>query len=357
MHFALFSARASAVELCLFDPAEPHSERERVPLSRRGDLWCADVPQAGPGSLYGYRVHGAWNPEAGERFDPAKLLVDPRARALTGPGTWNEALVQRGRDTAAFAPRCVVVDESFDWGGDRPPRTPWSETVLYECHVKGMTARHPAVPAADRGRFAGLGHPAVLEHLRGLGVTALSLLPVQQHGLDPHLGRLGLPNYWGYATLGFFAPDRRFSSRERGDPVLEFKQLVKTLHAEDLEVILDVVYNHTPEGGADGATLSLRGIDDAGYYRLDPERPGHYEDFTGCGNSLDLRDGPALDLVLESLRYWVSEMHVDGFRFDLAPVLARGTPAFEATAPFLEAVARFAAGEKIQFVVRIPEDG
>jgi isoamylase len=340
MQFALFSARATAVELCLFDPADPRLERGRAPLERSGDIWRIQVPDLGPGSLYGYRVDGPWDPERGDRFDAAKLLVDPRARALTGAGIWDETLVQRGRDSAPFAPRCIVVDETFDWGPDRPPATPWSETVLYECHVKGMTARHPAVPAAQRGRFAGLGHPAVLEHLRGLGVTALSLLPVQQHGVDPHLGRLGLPNYWGYATLAFFAPDVRFSAAEGGDPVREFKELVKNLHAADLEVILDVVYNHTPEGGADGSTLSLRGIDNAAYYRLDPAQPGAYEDLTGCGNSLDLRRSPALELVLESLRYWVEAMHVDGFRFDLAPVLARGSSRFDLDARFLEAVAR-----------------
>jgi isoamylase len=327
VNFAVFSAHATAIELCTFD-AEGRETRHRLP-AHSGDVFHGYLQGAGPGLRYGLRAHGPWRPEEWLRFDPSKLLVDPYARALEGVVRWHESLLAKPggatptEDTAAHVPRCLVVDTAFDWQGDRPPRTPWSRTLLYECHVKGMTRLHPDVPEAQRGRYAGLAAPAVVDHLRSLGVTAVSLLPVHAHGVDPHLGRVGLPNYWGYATLGFFAPDARFASGDDGVQVREFKEMVRALHAAGLEVILDVVYNHTPEGNEHGATLSLRGLDERSYYRGDPERPGHCEDFTGCGNTLDTRQPRTLQLVLDSLRYWVGEMHVDGFRFDLAPALAR----------------------------------
>jgi glycogen operon protein len=330
VNFALFSSTAERVELCLFEePDGPEGARLELPR-RTGDVWHGYLPGAAPGLLYGFRVHGPWRPEEGLRFDPSKLLVDPHARALTGPVVWSEALCARPdgdaalEDTAPYVPRGVVVDPDFDWGDDARPGIPWSRTVLYECHVKGQTMRHPGVPPEHRGRYLGLTAPAVIEGFRSLGVTALSLLPVQHAAIDAHLGRLGMPNYWGYGTLGFFAPDSRFASGALGEQLDEFRAMVRALHAAGLEVILDVVYNHTPETDPRGATLCLRGIDDRAYYRRDPERPGEYQDFTGCGNTLDLRSAPALELVLESLRTWVRDMHVDGFRFDLAPALVRG---------------------------------
>jgi glycogen operon protein len=342
VNFALYSAHANGVDLCLFESVEgPETRRMALP-GRSGHVWHAYLPGAAPGLLYGYRVSGPWCPEEGLRFDPSKLVVDPRAQALSGPVIWDEALAAppgapTARDTAPFVPRAVVVDPSFDWGDDRPPRTAWSRTVLYECHVKGMTQRHPGVPESLRGRYLGLAEPAVTDHLRALGVTALSLLPVHHAAIDAHLGRRALPNYWGYGTLGFFAPDARFASGGRGEQVREFRSMVRALHRAGLEVILDVVYNHTPETDARGATLGLRGIDDRSYYRHDPKRPGEYRDWSGCGNALDVLEPPGLDLVLDSLRYWVSEMHVDGFRFDLAPALCRDARGrFDRGAPFLE---------------------
>jgi glycogen operon protein len=342
--FAVFSAHATRVEVCLFDGPDAAAESARIALPERsGDVWHGRVLGLRPGQLYGLRADGPWAPEAGHRFNPAKLLVDPYARALSGPVVWNEAL--RGhrpdrpaepdpRDSARWMPRALVTDGAFDWEGDAPPRTPWSRTVLYECHVKGMTARHPGVPPAQRGRYLGLAAEPVVEHLRALGVTAVELLPIQHHAIDAHLAQLGLPNYWGYMTLGFFAPDARFASGALGQQVAEFREMVKRLHRAGLEVILDVVYNHTPEGGHDGPTYSLRGLDNASYYRLRPDQPAEYVDFTGCGNSLDTGHPRALQLVADSLRYWVTEMHVDGFRFDLATVLARNADEFQPAGRF-----------------------
>jgi glycogen operon protein len=331
VNFALASRHASAVELCLFESPDAGQPDDVVSVGERGDdVWHTYVRGVGPGAAYAYRVHGEPAPEKGHRFDPAVHLVDPYARALSGPVRW--------ADGRATPPRSLVIDPAFDWQGDRPPRVPWSRSVLYECHVKGMTARHPDVPPAQRGRFLGLAHPAIVEHLRSLGVTAVSLLPVHHSAKDAHVARLGLEQYWGYGTLGFFAPDSRFASGSRGEQVVEFKAMVRALHRAGLEVILDVVYNHTPEGDPRGPTLSLRGIDNAGYYRLDPLDRSRYEDFTGCGNSLDARQPRVLQLVMDSLRYWVSEMHVDGFRFDLATVLARGDGEPELRAPFFQLV-------------------
>jgi glycogen operon protein len=353
--FALYSAHATAVDLCLFAHAGDAAESRRVPLTRdAANVWHATLEGVGFGQLYGYRVRGPWAPAQGHSFNPAKLLLDPYARAVTGPVHWHPALSSHPeasagpaerladpRDSAGALPKCVLVDSAFDWGGDAPPRTPWDRTVIYECHVKGMTMRHPEVPDRLRGTYLGLSSEPILRHLRELGVTAVQLLPVQQEAGEARLARLGLTNYWGYSTIGYFAPDVRFASGDRiGCQVAEFQQMVRELHAAGLEVLLDVVYNHTAEGGADGSTLAFRGIDNGSYYRLDREHPGRYLDFTGCGNTLDLRAAPGLELVLDSLRYWVEQMHVDGFRFDLAPVLGRTDDGFDPRAPFFERVRR-----------------
>ena len=348
VNFALFSEHATRVELCLFDAPDAAIAARSVALeARTGDVWHAHLEGLRVGQLYGYRVDGPWTPAAGARFNRAKLLVDPYARAIAGPAPWNAALSgidpahperPDPRDSAAFVPKALVVDPTFDWGDDRPPRTPWSRTVLYECHVQGMTQRHLAVPAPLRGRYLGLAAPPLIEHWQRLGVTAIELLPVHHHAVDAHLASLGLPNYWGYMTLGFFAPDARYASGCLGEQVREFKQMVRELHRAGLEVILDVVYNHTPEGGADGATYSLRGIDNEAYYRLKPEQRADYWDVTGCGNTLDTSHPRVLQLVLDSLRYWVAEMHVDGFRFDLAAALARDPTEFQSVGRFFEIV-------------------
>ena len=345
--FALASNEATSVELCLFDDARQPHESRRVALERVAPgRWQAEL-DVGAGQLYGYRVDGPWDPAGGLRFDPAKLLMDPRALAIRGAVRWDDGLCaareeaggeRHSADSAPWMPRCVVAERDFDWTGDRAPRVPWSRTVIYECHVKGLTQLHPAVPEDLRGRYQGLAHPAVVEHLLSLGVTTVELLPVQHQAIDAHLARLGLVNYWGYSTLGFFAPDARFASGGRGQQVREFKAMVKAMHAAGLEVILDVVYNHTPEGPPDGPTYSLRGIDNRGHYRPLPGDPAQYEDVTGTGNTLDVRSDLVLELVLDSLRYWVREMHVDGFRFDLAPALARDPDGPHPGARFFERV-------------------
>ncbi|MCB9916078.1 MAG: glycogen debranching protein GlgX [Planctomycetes bacterium] len=330
--FRVAADGATSVELCLFDDAAAEREARRVPMARAADgAWEARVA-CGAGQLYGYRADGPWDPARGQLYNPHKLLADPCARAFQRTGRFDAALYARTaeapgvrdeRDSAPFAPRAVVVDTEFDWRGDVRPRTPWARTVIYEAHVKGLTQRHPDVPEQDRGRYLGLTAPAVLAHLSELGVTAVELLPVHQHALDEHLARVGLVNYWGYSTLGFCAPDARFASGATGEQVREFQEMVRRLHAAGFEVILDVVYNHTCEGTPEGPTYGLRGLDNLGYYRTVPGRPDCYEDVTGTGNTLDTRGGQGLELVMESLRFWVREMHVDGFRFDLAPALAR----------------------------------
>ena len=345
--FALFSANASRVELCLFDAAGGETARLELP-GRSGEVWHGRAPGLGPGQLYGYRVSGPWAPAEGHRFNPRKLLVDPYARALHGELRWDDALLGHAAsdpeapsesDSAPFVPRSVVVDPRRSPGRPRPPRAPWSRSLIYECHVKGTTLRQPQVAPDDRGRFRGLASPAMIAHLRSLGVTAVELLPVQQAGLDAHLGRIGLPNYWGYSTLGFFAPDTRFApGGAAGEAVGEFRSMVDALHEAGIEVILDVVYNHTPEGGELGPTLSLRGIDNASYYRLLPQDRRRYVDVSGCGNTLDTRHPRVLALVLDSLRYWVEEMGVDGFRFDLAAALGRDPETFDPAARFFQAL-------------------
>jgi glycogen operon protein len=337
VNFALFSEHATAVDLCLFEPDDPAREVQRVRMHEQtNQVWHVYLPEARPGLPYGYRVHGPYEPESGHRFNPAKLLLDPYAKAITGSFTWHpslfgyrlgnpaEDLAPDDTDSTAYMPRCVAIDPAFSWGDDRRPRTPWHKTVIYELHVKGFTARHPDVPRDLRGTYAGLASPAAVDYLSRLGITAVELLPVHHAVADQHLVERGLTNYWGYNSIGFLAPDPRFaSSRTSGAQVAEFKTMVKTLHEARIEVILDVVYNHTAEGNHLGPTLSFRGIDNAAYYRLVPDSPRHYMDYTGCGNTLNMTHPRTLQLIMDSLRYWVLEMHVDGFRFDLASALAR----------------------------------
>jgi len=351
VNFALFSEHAEAVELCLFDDLDGSRESERIELSERTNrVFHAYLPDVRPGQAYGFRVHGPYDPERGHRFNPAKLLIDPYAKAISGRIAWSDAqfgyrIGDRRRDrsrsdedSASTMPRCLVVDEAFSWGGDRPPATPWSQSVIYECHVKGMTARHPGVPEHLRGSYLGLAADPVLDHLLALGVTAVELLPVHHFVVDRALVERNLTNYWGYNSLGFFAPDPRYATGALGQQVSEFKSMVKAFHRVGLEVILDVVYNHTGEGNHLGPTLCFRGIDNASYYRLQPGEERYYTDFTGCGNSLDLTHPRVLQLVLDSLRYWVQEMHVDGFRFDLATTLARDPEKFARDGRFFATV-------------------
>ena len=336
VNFALFSENATGVELCLFDNMDDAVEREKIQVWERSDqVWHCYLPDVRPGQLYGYRVHGPYNPSEGHRFNPAKLLIDPYAKAISSPIKWSNALFaykigDEGGDltidptnSAGGVPKSVVVDSAFTWGDDRPLRTPWNRTVIYEAHVKGMTIKHPQVPERMRGTFLGLVSDAVLDHLLSLGVTALELLPVHHFAVDRHLAEKGLTNYWGYNSIGYFAPDVRYSTGGLGHQVYEFKSMVKKLHSAGIEVILDVVYNHTGEGNHLGPTLSLRGIDNKSYYRLERDNQRYYTDFTGCGNSLNMMHPRTIQLIMDSLRYWVLEMHVDGFRFDLATVLAR----------------------------------
>jgi isoamylase len=337
VNFAVFSEYATGVELCLFDGADAGRQVACLPMSEQTDLvWHGYLPDVAPGLRYGYRVHGPYDPAAGHRFNPAKLVLDPYAKAIDGTIRWDDSLFgyQVGhveadlskdeRDSAAAIPKSVVVDPAFDWEGDRAPRIPWHETIIYEVHVKGFTARHPAVPEPLRGSYAGLTCPAALDHLRALGVTAVELLPIHQFVADRHLIDRGLTNYWGYNSIGFFAPDARYaSSGSLGQQVTEFKAMVKALHRAGLEIILDVVYNHTAEGNQLGPTLCFRGIDNAAYYRLVEGDARHYMDYTGCGNTLNMQHPRSVQLIMDSLRYWIQEMHVDGFRFDLASALAR----------------------------------
>jgi glycogen operon protein len=319
-------------------------------VERTDQVWHVYLPEGRPGLLYGYRVEGPWEPAAGHRFNARKLLLDPYAKAITGAIEWSDAifgyqvgapdgdLTRDERDSSPFVPKSVVVDPAFTWGEDRPLRTPWHLTVIYEAHVKGLTARHPGVPKELRGTYAGLASPAVIEHLRRVGVTAVELMPVHHFVRDRHLAERGLTNYWGYNTIGFFAPDARYASGGvRGEQVREFKQMVRALHQAGIEVILDVVYNHTAEGNHLGPTLCFRGIDNAAYYRLAEDRR-YYMDYTGCGNTLDMTHPRCVQLLMDSLRYWVTEMHVDGFRFDLASALARELHAVDRLSAFFDVI-------------------
>jgi isoamylase len=351
VNFALFSEHAKRVELCLFDAVDSTEERVCIPLREQTDLvWHCYLPGIKPGQLYGYRVHGPYEPKRGHRFNANKVLLDPYAKLLGRDIQWademfgyrvgdpNKDLSRDDRDNAAFAPLASVPAPGFRWRGDRPPRTPWHKTVIYELHVKGFTYRHPGVPPALRGTYAGLATPAAIAHLKRLGVTAVELMPVHHRVDDRHLVERGLANYWGYNTLSFFSPDTRYASSSFPSAVCEFKHMVRQLHRAGLEVILDVVYNHTGEGNHLGPTLSLRGLDNASYYRLVPNDPRFYMDYTGCGNTLNMLCPRVLQLIMDSLRYWVLEMHVDGFRFDLASTLARELHAVDRLGAFFDII-------------------
>jgi len=335
-NFSIFSEHATGVDLCLFDHAHDGEASRVVRMEERTDqIWHVYLPDVRPGQLYGLRVHGPWAPREGHRFNAHKLLIDPYAKAVSGDVRWDDAvygytighpdgdLSFDERDSAAFVPKSVVTDPAFTWGDDRMPRVPWNRTVIYECHVRGMTMKHPGVDPSLRGTYLGMGSDPVIEHLLSLGVTAVELLPVHHFVRDEVLLRQGLTNYWGYNSIAFLSPDAGYATGGLGQQVGEFKSMVKTLHAAGIEVILDVVYNHTGEGSHLGPTLSLRGVDNSAYYRLSPDDQRLHVDFTGTGNSLNMLHPRTVQLIFDSLRYWVLEMHVDGFRFDLAPVLAR----------------------------------
>ena len=336
VNFSLFSENATKVELCLFEGANANKET-RIPITQQThQVWHTYLPEVRPGQLYGFRVHGPYEPADGLRFNPAKLLLDPYAKAIAGSIQWSNALFGytvgnvetdlsiNDQDSAGGMPKCVVMDPAFSWGNDTPPNTPWHKTIIYELHVKGFTKLRPEVPPELRGTYAGLSCPPVIEYLKNLGITAVELMPVHQFVADRHLKDRGLTNYWGYNTIGFFAPEVSYASNGvLGQQVVEFKTMVRALHREGIEVILDVVYNHTGEGNHLGPTLCFRGIDNTSYYRLVADDRRYYMDYTGCGNTLDMTHPRILQLIMDSLRYWVMEMHVDGFRFDLASTLAR----------------------------------
>jgi glycogen operon protein len=333
-NFAIFSEHATGVELCLFDE---QGQETRIELLERTDLiWHAYLPVVRPGQLYGYRLHGPYEPAEGHRFNPNKLVLDPYAKAINGDIEWNDALFGYrvgdpeedlsfdDRDSAPFMPKCSVIDPSFTWGDDRRPGVPFNRSLIYECHVRGMTMLHPGVPQELRGTYLGMASDPIIDHLLSLGVTAVELMPVHQFVKDRYLVDRGLTNYWGYNSIAFLAPENRYAASSRpGSHVSEFKSMVKAFHRAGIEVILDVVYNHTGEGNHMGPTVGLRGVDNQAYYRLNPGDERYYFDFTGTGNSLNMRHPRTVQLIFDSLRYWVGDMHVDGFRFDLAPVLAR----------------------------------
>ena len=350
VNFAVFSANAQAMTLCIFSE-DGTTELARHPLpAHTSDVWHGYLPGASPGLVYGLRAHGPWRPDRGHRFDDSKLLLDPYARDIVGEFVWREEHFAADRrhplhmdthDNAAFALKGRVVADAFEWEGVTPPHTALADTVMYELHVKGFSQLNAQVPAALRGSYAGLGHPASIAHLQRLGITAVSLLPVHYALDEERLHRMGLRNYWAYNTLGFFCPSPRLASGDQGRSVRdEFRHMVKALHAAGIEVLLDVVYNHTAESDETGPNLSFRGLDNASYYRLPAGDPSHYENHTGCGNTIDIRQPRVLQLVMDSLRYWVGEMHVDGFRFDLAAVLGRGDHGFERHGAFFTAVAQ-----------------
>lgn len=352
VNFAIFSGHATGVELCLFDSLEAAEENIRIPMRENTDqVWHVFLPDARPGQLYGFRVSGRYQPERGLRFNASKLLLDPYAKAIAGAATWRdemfayvlgnekEDLAQDSRDDARAAPKSIILDTGFDWQNDRRPGIPLPDSVIYEVHVKGFSKLWHELPEQLRGTYAGLGSAPAIDYLKTLGVTAVELLPVHAHIDDKLLLDQGLTNYWGYNTIGFFAPHAQYcSSGQTGEQVTEFKTMVRNLHAADIEVLLDVVYNHTGEGNHLGPTLCFRGIDNLAYYHIHPENPRFYLDFTGTGNTLNLLHPRVLQLVMDSLRYWVVDMHVDGFRFDLATALARNPDGFSKLHPFLEAI-------------------
>jgi isoamylase len=337
VNFALFSEHATQVELRLFETVDAPAEVHRIALPERTDqAWHGYLLEVLPGQLYRYHVHGRYEPQQGHRLNPHKVQLDPYAKSIGRDVRWADELFGYRvgdsetdlsldeRDSAVYAPLAMVIDPAFTRGNDRPPRTPWHKTIIYELHVKGLTQLHPEVPERLRGTYAGLASEAAIRRLTNLGITAVELMPVHHFLDDRHLVDRGLSNYWGYSTLAFFAPASRYTAtRVPQDAVQQFKMMVSALHAGDIEVIMDVVYNHTAEGSQLGPTVSMRGVDNAAYYRLSPEDPRYYMDFTGCGNSPNMQHPRVLQLIMDSLRYWVTEMHVDGFRFDLASTLAR----------------------------------
>jgi glycogen debranching enzyme len=348
VNFAVFSVHATQIDVCIYDEAGRTEIARHTLPARSGDVWHGRLPGAGPGLVYGLRAHGPWRPDKGHRFNANKLLLDPCAREIVGRLGWrnsppglhcgaepNHPQHMDPRDNGAAAYKARVVQDSFDWQGDQGLQLPLNQTVILETHVRGFTKLMPGVPEHERGTYAGLASDAAIAHFKRLGITAVSLLPIQQIQDEPRLLEMGLTNYWGYNTLGFFCPDPRYAATTH--PRDEFRQMVKRLHAAGLEVLLDVVYNHTPEGDERGPTLSWRGLDNASYYRLPDQQKSSYENWSGCGNMLDIRHPRVLQMVMDSLRYWVQEMHVDGFRFDLAPALGRTDNGFEANAPFFKA--------------------
>jgi len=353
VNFSLFSENATGVELCLFDHADPSRETTRIKINEYTDqAWHIYLPDVRPGQLYGFRVHGPYEPKAGHRFNLAKLLLDPYAKAISGRIKWGDALfgypfgqgpesdlLMDERDSFANMPKCVVVDSAFDWADDAYPRIPWHKSLIYELHTKGFTFRHPEVPPQLRGTYSGLISSPIIKYFHALGITAVELMPVHHFADNRFLIQRGLSNYWGYSSIGFFAPEARYASRGiLGEQVAEFKNMVKVLHREGIEVILDVVYNHTAEGDHLGPTLCFRGIDNVSYYRLLPQNRRYYVDYTGTGNSFNMIHPRVLQLVTDSLRYWVLEMHVDGFRFDLASTLARGLYEVDKLGAFLDII-------------------
>jgi len=373
VNFAVYTENATQVHLCLFDESKDAAETAVVQLTERSNhVWHAYLPGIKPGQLYGYRMHGPYEPQQGHRFNRNKLLIDPYAKAIAGTISWHNSLFgyEMGHadadlsfsetDSAPFIPKCVVVDERFDWEGDQHPKVPYNESIIYETHVKGFTRLHPDIPEEWRGTYKGMSHPAVIDYLKALGITAVELMPVHHFVTDRHLTDKGLTNYWGYNTIGFFAPDARYAATGiHGEQVREFKEMVKALHRAGIEVILDVVYNHTGEGNHLGPTLSFRGIDNAAYYRLTEDRR-YYMDYTGTGNTLNARLPSVLRLIMDSLRYWILEMHVDGFRFDLAATLARELHEVDRLSAFFDIIHQDPVISQVKLIAEpwdIGEDG
>jgi isoamylase len=351
INFAIYADHASDVELCLFNDETDQSEFIKIKLAERTHhIWHVYIPGLAPGQLYGYRVNGPFDPENGHRYNVNKLLIDPYAKGIAGVINWHDALFGyilgdeqedlsfNEMDSAPFIPKSIVIDQAYDWDNEQPLDIPYHESIIYELHIKGFTNQHPDIPEQIRGTYAGLGHPVSVNYLKSLGVTAIELMPVHQFVNDRHLVEKGLSNYWGYNTIGFFSPDIRYAaSSERGGQVLEFKNMVKAMHQAGIEVILDVVYNHTAEGNHMGPTLSFKGVDNQSYYRL-TEDQRYYMDYTGTGNTLNANLPNVLRLIMDSLRYWITEMHVDGFRFDLAPALARELHAVNKLSAFFDII-------------------
>jgi len=366
VNFAIFSEHAAAVKLCLFRSPDDKEEYTYISLNEvTGFVWHAYLPEIAPGQLYAYRVFGRYKPKEGFRFNPHKLLIDPYAKAICGRVEVHEKMLgfkqdksdkrypfrKDTRDSADVVTKCIVVDNRFDWEDDKSPDTPMNDSIIYEVHVKGFTARHPGIPVKERGTYKALGSPLIIEYFKKLGITAVELMPVHQFVHDWFLVQKGLTNYWGYNTIGFFAPHAAYSaSGYMGQQVNEFKEMVKALHKAGIEVILDVVYNHTGEGGHLGPTLCFRGIDDINYYRIDSKNPGQYNDYTGTGNTLNLLSAQTLQMVMDSLRYWVTEMHVDGFRFDLASTLARGLYDVGKLSAFLDTIHQDPVISKVKLI-------